>query len=549
MATAGSGLIASAGPFRALRFVQDAPYDDWKSYGLNATDGYFRDSKGESSWIQRPGFTNTNPSALIDSAHPTQGQTSFVDPSTSTIYRYFVANGKLYRCDSGYTTFTDVSPVGITIDASTVHVSFLAVGSSLVVTDGVNRPWVMAAFASTPVTGTYIDIDGGGGSWSTWGEPTIYQDSVMFITRTVPSGSAVEPRIGIVWCEPNQPLVGYTQSGYADFWNIIENGSEALYAILGTNNGLFYWREGSIGLASGTPSINFSTTATRDYKGEPVGSVSPWSIAIYNNTIFFVDPHGRPWMMPLDGDPQPIWLAAYTRLSTLTTTSTSAISQYVLGAIVPELNLYLMTAVSVDGYGVRMLAFSASDGTYQGMWQTHDTLGNFRSVQTLSEMLDSNGLRVLCMATDAASPSANGYVWLLNSILANVWKDTGDTFWGPTFATGYLSHSADDNLQPDTAVLLVRSADTIQKVFVGNGYNTNSGVVPAVTNVTPTTQVAPPAPSSTASQSSRAVIGLDGSVTRWVSFEIVGPLNPTMQWGVQRIEVYGSTSAAGPDDR
>ena len=38
-------------------------------------------------------------------------------------------------------------------------------GGTMVVTDGVNRPWVASNLSSTPITGTYIDFDGMGTAW------------------------------------------------------------------------------------------------------------------------------------------------------------------------------------------------------------------------------------------------------------------------------------------------------------------------------------------------------------------------------------------------
>lgn len=133
--------IAVAGPFQAVRLLRDAPYTDASKYLLEASNGYFRDPGELSSWLIRPAFLTPNyPSNQIGTGQRAQGTHAHVDPASQTIYRFFAVNGKLYRSNSTFTSFADVSPGGITIDSATARVSFVSVGASLVVTDGVNRP-------------------------------------------------------------------------------------------------------------------------------------------------------------------------------------------------------------------------------------------------------------------------------------------------------------------------------------------------------------------------------------------------------------------------
>lgn len=537
---AGS-LLATAGPFMGVRTNADAPYTNSSKYLATATNGYFRDVDGFSSWVARPAFITTNTGAQIGTGQRAQGSHAHVDPATQAIYRFFAVNGKLYRSNATFTVFTDVTPTGVTIDtAVTTRLSMMSVGASMVATDGVNRPWVASNFASTPITGTYIDIDGGGGAWSTWGPPTIYQDSVMWITATVPSGSAVEAGVGIVWSEPNQPAVGYDQSGYADFWNFIETGSERLTGILGTNSGLFVWRESSITVAVGTPSINFSSTATRDARGDAVGTVCPWAIAIAEDNIFFLDNRGRPWMMSLAGQPQPIWEQLATAANTFFGVDQTDLPYVAVGAIVPELNLYIFASTYTTSYQSPFIAnvFSADDGNYNGQWQIGPSAGS--GINTIGEQLDASGMRVLCVvgSLGAISPYYGGFVSILSSVTAAQWADSPNA-QNVQITTAAMGFSASNIMNPDYVNIMVRSTDTIQAVnFTGSNGNTS----PAVTSVVPLSN-----PSLITSY--RAVVGLDGSATRYMSFHMLGPASQVTQWGVQRLEVFGSTCLAGPDDQ
>lgn len=532
-----SDLIAAAGPFQGVQYNLHAPYEDATKTAQLAWNGYFVNTQGAKSWQARPGFVQYGPIAAVGKR--TQGAVAFADPTSGTIYRFFAVDGKLFRASSTFGAFTDVTPGGIAIsNATSTRVSFVPMGSSCVVTDGVNRPWVMTNFGGSPVTGAYIDIDGAAGAWSSWGKPTVYQGSVFFIAQTVPGGSAVLPRVGIVWCEPNQPTVGYTQTGYANYWNIIENGSEPLYAILGTNNGLFYWRESSIGLASGTPSINFSTTATRDYRGDPVGTVCPWAVALFENNIFFLDNSGRPWMMPVDGNPQPIWQQLTTSLDG-DNTPPGPLSFLATGTIVPELNQYIV-AMSTTDYTTSVspsgpYIFDASNGSFGGRWAIGSSVPG-SGIDLLETMLDANGRRALCVCGGAVALDSGSYVRLLRPIDDGVFGDAGG---GPQllFYTKRLGYTANRLLYPDYVVIVVDSPETMVVVHATTAQGTSQIIGSVV-----------PVGNTLIGGEYRAVVGLNGLASRWVLIDIYGPQSPTFQWGVQRIEVYGTTGPAGPED-
>lgn len=546
-----SPLIASAGPIQGVRYALDEPYVDARQYILTGKNGYFRDA--ESSWLARPGFTNTNPSAQIGTGQRTQGTTAYVDPTTNTVYRFFAVNGKLYRSDATFTTFTDVSPVGISIDnGATTRVSFVGVGAALVVTDGVNKPWIMSAYASTPVTGTYINYDGAGGAWSTWGEPTIYQDCVMFITKTVPAGKNAVPRVSFVWSEPNQPGVGYEQTGYANYWNMIQTATDPLYVIWGTNDGLFAFRQNAIEVAAGTPSINFSSTATRSARGDAVGSVSPWAVAQYKDIIYFLDARGRPWRMSTSGNPEPIWeqLTGLTSGQSAAAIDPTIMSYLPVGCIVPELNQYLVgiwssnAGTSPTPSPSFAQVFDAATGSYGGQWQVSGGVNGGIGLDVLDVQIDATGTRVLCAGggpQGSTGLASGGYVWILNSLNAGVWADTGGFNTGgiPSVTTGRMGYAASRNLYPDYANFIVRSSETMASVRAFTSYENYS-----VSSIVP---VAPSGGSSVTGEY-RATMGLDGTATRYLMFLVNAPTAPQSQWGFIRADVFGSTSAVGADE-
>jgi len=102
-----------------------------------------------------------------------------------------------------------VTPVGVTIDAGiTVRVYFASLIGTLMVTDGVNRPWIATNLTSTPITGTYIDYDGIGGSWTTIGAPKIYGGAAFVILNAV---NGVSRRTDISWSNPGTLSIGWQQ--------------------------------------------------------------------------------------------------------------------------------------------------------------------------------------------------------------------------------------------------------------------------------------------------------------------------------------------------
>lgn len=529
-------LTLTSGPHQGVRNTTE-PFDDTTDYLVNASNGYFRDPESHSGFLARPGFTLRNSSAELGPGSGETGAHAHVDPATGTIYRFYAAGGKLYRADSTNTTFTDVTPVAVVIDAtSTFPFAMASVGASMVCSDGVHRPWVASDFAATPITGTYISINGAADDWSAFGPPTIYQDCVMWITATVPALSNITPRVGIVWSEPNQPDVGYTQPGYNDFWNVIENATDALYALWGTNVGVFYWREQSIGVLAGTPNINFSTTATRDARSSEIGTTAPFAIAQFGSYIYFVDLRGRPYRMSLDGAPEPIWnqLPAVVNAAGTGANYPDLLTVTAVGEISVETQQWIVAIWSPTPGSVArpttMYAFDGRTGTYAGAWQINPAIGINRIGRTRS----ANGATQLVVMGGKTAGNAGGYVWLLSLIADANWKDNGAV---PVInvTSGRVGYSADTLLNTDTATLLTMSQAPLT-VTVQTPYTTSTMQATAFT------------PSASQDGVYRTVIGLDAVAARGLTYSVT-PTTADSQWGFQQMTVRASAAVAGPEDQ
>lgn len=556
----------SFGPPLGVRNTVE-PYDDASlgDYCQDAENVFFRDPSLLSGAQGRPGFNQPSASALSASGQ-SQGIHLHVTATGTAINLLFIG-GSVYALQDDQTTLIDVTPSGITIDTA-ARVGVVSISNVIVVTDGVNTPWVGSALSATSaMTGTKIPINAAGDDWTAYGPPTIYQGSVFFIAKTVPIGSAIQPGVGMVWCEPNQPLVGYTQSGYADFWNIIEQGgprgNAPLSALWGTNSGLYYFRAIGIGVAVGTPSLSFSTTATRDSVSADIGCVAPWSLDQYGNTMFFADTYGRAMMLPIGGAPVAIWkqLAALQDSALSYGLLQSVLAENCSGCIVPELNLYALAVFSGGEYrvstagayrvtttGVYRIAnvslptelemFDATSGNYAGRWTT-----------TLTNETNPPQFRVLGITASAtsdrlfsilANTQANGPFFLaLHRLSDNVWEDGT-----PPSETVVPAVSVTTNRLGYAAGTLYDAANTADIITMSTAPLAVTVTTPAASDVIETSGQAPNASSD---GTYRTVVGMDVHAARGILL-VVSPLTADEQWGFQRLEFDVTTSRAGPED-
>jgi len=511
------------------------PYDDAAlgDYLQDAQNCYFRDPQLLSGAQARPGFS----AGASGSGHHAQGAHRHATGSTSPPnVNFMVSNGRLYSLGSNLSVSADVTPVAVTIDPS-ARVSFVSVGTSIIVTDGVNRPWIGTNLTSTPITGAYIDIDGAAGAWKA-STLTVYQGSVAFLVTAAPAGASVTPSVGIVWSEPFQPAVGYLQSGYANFANIIEQSRDILYAIRGTNIGLFYWRRSSIGMLSG-PLYSFTTTPTGDSRSDNVGSVTPWSIAQFGDNLFFNDQIGRAWMMPLTGKPQPIWKQMSAVVATIPSAALG-ISQLQLqatGVIIPEIDAYATCVWTNDGTGTRAAKFDVFDGqtgNYFGRWMLTVTLTTGYEVDILCQMGGTDGVVYFVLFGKTGDDC-----YYLNPVEAGVWVDATNT--GAPLAyieTPRLGYAAGVVYLADTATTVTLGAGVSNALTVSTPYQN-----PAIGSGTAV------AANSSSDSTYRTVFGIDICAARGMQFAVVPSRTTSAQWGFQRLEVPAVTSKAGPEDQ
>lgn len=543
---AGSRQLLGAGPWDGV-FDSLGAFDDTSQPNKlqDAQNVYITSDVFEGPYA-RPGFVQTVPTFTTATTTGTQGSALFtMTAQDGTVYRFLAVNGKLFRLSgTGFSTSTDVTPVGVTISNSsspTARFYMTSYANQLVFSDGVLRPWLGTNLGATPITGTYIDIDGAAGAWTAQGPPVIYGGSLFFLTKTVPGGVNVQAGVGMVWCEPGTPAVGYCQAGYADFWNLIQTSSNPIYLLVGTNTALYYFREFSIGAVSGIPNVNFSTTATHDVVSRSIGTNAPGSATTVGETIFFCDNIGRPFRL-IPGEPlEELWKQLKGQIDTNpsyianpTATALVGVSSYI-----PQLNCVLLAgwasnpAVTPAAAPTTGYLFDAQTGTYYGRWSGASTLSTFDS---MAVMKDSTNATVLCIFSISGLA---GRVWLLSLLSANVWKDTpaSGSAVVPTITakTQRLGYSAGFVWNADMGVLIALSLATVT-VTVQTPYTSS------------TTEITSGTPNASSDSTYRLPFGMDVQAARGFSLT-AQPTTATSQWALERIEMSAVPCLAGVDDQ
>lgn len=546
------------GPFKGV-FNTREPFDARPEYLVDAKNGYLPDPGDGSGFYARPGFRLLfGGDAVVVSAAQFRGQEVYshtmLDGST---INFFVMAGKLFRVDAGLNTATDVSPVGITINADvTTRVFFVSEAGAMAVTDGVNRPWVASDLTTTPITGTYISYDGTGVTWSIYGAPRIYLGAMFGILNQV---NGVSRRADVSWSEPGLFATGWQQTDFDNNMTPSQNEGGNIYALISTELGLYYFRGTSIGSISGSNTGTLQSTATSDAIAFNIGAQASQTLRKFGNGFFFCDAQGRPYFYEPGRPPEPIWKqmrsvvedgsAAFPITTSIVATST----------IEPTLNKYLVAIYSANpstqAPPTKIHVFDAQTRTYEGFLEVAPGI----AVECLGIFFDSSGRATLIiLGSKLEAPAVGGYVWAFNALAEpheDLTTEAGvilTTEGGVTLTTeGQEMIWGDNGEVPDIYAMSDRlgySEDVVYNVdqvtvITGNDAPVRVSIVTASTV---DTVEGIPEPSASQDGTYRLVVGCDifgrgPQVT-------VKPLTADSQWILHRIAISARPSLAGPED-
>lgn len=339
---------------------------------------------------------------------------------------------------------------------------------------------------------------GTGVPWLAFGSPVVYTGAIFFVLDTVlVNGTATNARTTIAWSEPNQPLVGYFQGDYDNTWTLTQTSTEPIYALCGTNDALYYFRQLSVGAISGAPGVNFASTATHDVVSGNVGCVLPNTVETFLNFVYFCDQFGRPWRFAVGGSPEPIWQQARE----LFEDSAQAVNDIVRrgvgwATIEPNLNVYIVGTYSqtfvTDVLPDEFLVFDARSGAYFGLW----TIGVFEGAQTIAGVVRNADQQPVLVFLEGPDANYSGVIATnrLTLVAENIWQEqnpAGNSPFGFTLQTHYTAFDP-RTVQNVNRVYALAETGNAATPIAGSGFAYTQGgrtTLPSYTPVTLATNV------------------------------------------------------------
>lgn len=557
--------LLTTGPWKGV-FDSNDPFDDTDGLLVDAVNMYLPDPVNGSGIYQRPGFSQLNTDVLGVSPYRAAGIYTHRDLA-GTAFHFVAISGKLYRADTTLSVFTDVTPVGVALDATVgTRIYFASLNGVMVVNDGVHRPWVASNLTATPITGTYISIDGAATAWVAFGQPVVYGGAGFFVLRSVGATNASST---LAWSEPGDWTTGYQQAGFDNTWSLEQTGTTPIYSLAATNAALYYFRERSIGTISGTVGPDLAANATHDAISYNVGNTAPATVQQFGDNIFFCDAIGRPYLLRQGNAPVDIWKQMRAVVDSAQS-GFPAITQFTAcAAIDPILNKYIVGIWSESPASqsptAELYNFDARSGVYEGRWLLAGDSSSQTGIQVdaMGVWTDEVGRSVLVMLAEGVGfPS--GYLYGMNALtqigqvlaeedttdwigeedgttalategVAVTWLDASVTNW-LMVETQRMGYSATQIQTVDRVSIITQSASSVRvRVTTPTSANVYQGA---------------PTPPTSSDGTYRLIGGCEGIQGRGVSVQLepVWLATDEPQWILQQIVVQAVPSLAGVDE-
>ena len=548
--------VLSNGPWKGVRDTIE-PFDDTTDLAQDATNIYISDIVNGSGAMARSGFSLLNTGAAI---YTGKGQCVYTHVALDgTPYPFVVGGGRLYRGNGTLASFTDVTPAGVTIDA-TARVKMVSLGDDLIVNDSVHAPWIGSNLGGTPITGTYIQYDAANSAWAAH-DITVWGGGIVAVLHQV---AGVPRHSDISWSEPGTPATGWQQLDFDNNWTLEQTGSSPIYAIVGTNVALYYFRANSIGAISGALGPDLQTTSTHDAISFNVGTRYWASVQLFGNHIYFADITGRPWRVALGSTPEAIWLNLRSQIAKAPSMFPALTEQVLCSGFEPSLNLYLLASYTqnpaITAPPNEMYSIDARTGQYCGRWNIKGPNGvSIEAMGTLQDSLE--GTRLVVLGSKTAGPAAGGWAWSMNAVTTAAsshlttegtrsslitteaglrlategqpvnWLDDG-ALPDISLTTNRLGYQSDISWQVDRCTVITGTPDPVE--------------VSIRTSAIPVTIVGIPSPGLSSDQTYRLVVGCR-TMGRG-SQVTVRPTRISGQWSLSMISVLAMPSQARPED-
>lgn len=566
-----TAIQTKTGPWKGVVTTGKDPWDTPRlDTLLDAYNGYIPDARGGSGLFYRPGLNLTNNGQRLSATSSIRGQgvIDHIDPS-GVAYNFVVYGGKMYRADAQFVLFVDVTPVDVEIDDGPLtKVYGTSLGTQLVISDGINDPWLASSLSSTPIVGTYIPYNAGEDDWSLFGPPRVYSGALVGILAEVDGTSQ---RTSLVWSAPGDASAGYEQATYDNQWELIESSSDPLFAIAPTETQLYYFREDAIGFVAGPIGPSWQSNSTPGALAQNVGTVFPQSVVLFGSQVYFCDQMGRPYKL-VGQQLSPIYLQMRGIIDTAPLAYPTVNANVASAAYEPYLNMYLAAPFSTNTFlqspPVEGYWFDVRTANYMGRFcitaQNDKTLPT--QIDCMGNFTDPSGRQVLVVvgsvdAQENTAPADSGYVWTLNS---NVGQGVAITTEGASplvittedgvgLATEGTTQNWQDGEQPPIRMIQTQrlgyQSDTIlnvDRVTILVGDEDPLTVSASTAQVVQSVQCIP-TPNPSEDGVNRATAAFDGVMGRGCAIT-VQPTTAFEQASIQSVTLFGTLSNALPDD-
>jgi len=539
-----------AGPWSGVFDTPD-PFDASSDTLRDATNIDIPDPENKSGAYARNGFGLGNNGATVTTSFgPLYAQSihthTALDGST---LNFSIVAGKLLRSSAvsqTVMTITDVTPAGVSINSGLGPISITSLLDTIIVNDGVSRPWIGTNLTASPITGTYIDYDGTGVAWTAYGAPAVFQGSVFFILNSV---GGVSRRQDVSWSEPGDASIGWQQATFDNNWTLSQHATGPLFALTATNLALYYFRANSIGAIQGEVGPNLASTATNDAVATGIGCTAWRTIQQYGNAIFFADARGRVHRYVPGDIPTPLWQQMRGIVQQHGGNDDDQLGLYASSVLDPMLNRYLVTLWRADVAAATTVmpstiySFTADTGKYMGRWTIADSGSGGVGIGAMGLLngIDNNEPTTVILGESVVGSQSLGFLWYMR---VRGWPFPDPNQWLDNVQRPYVTCRTNPLGEAEDITYAV------DRVAVITGNPAPCQITMQTPNTSNTVVGTPVANGASNDGTYRLVAGADRVQGRGPSV-IVSPQSndPTLgQWSLQRIDLVAVPSTAGPED-
>lgn len=283
-------LTQRGGSFMWTTRAEHAPEGSYH-YALNVVP--LEPRRPDSLIVQRPTMGPVGTGGSVTGTLLATGSFSKVD---GTVVTWLLTTAGIWQIVAGaYTALVSAAnfaTASITLPSTTHYWCVFNNKVAFNPSDGTNKPWT---WDGTAGAGGLVKLTN---APLAYGKPTVRSAKLFLIEWSA--------RDTIAWSEENDATLGYATAPYTNEWKLSQTGTAPLYAIHGTNDGLYYFRQARIGVIRGDAGPDFVTASTHDAVSQSIGTISPAGVAQADDDLWFSDQFGVPHVLPAGGRPEPV---------------------------------------------------------------------------------------------------------------------------------------------------------------------------------------------------------------------------------------------------